>query len=67
MEGAPFGAWALAWDTTVTCNYILMCAHFRSGELAAEYEDKKKSMQQAQEETNFSYHKKRVHSIFNSY
>lgn len=37
-------------------------AHFRSGELAAEYEGKKKSMQQAQEETNFSYHKKRVHS-----
>ena len=33
---------------------------FRSGELAGQYEEKKKSMQQAQEETNFSYHKKRV-------
>ena len=39
-------------------------AHFRSGELATEYEEKKKAMQQAQEETNFSYHKKRVHSAF---
>ena len=34
----------------------------RSGELAGQYEEKKKSMQQAQEETNFSYHKKRVGS-----
>ena len=35
----------------------------RSGELSGEYEDKKKAMQLAQEETNFSYHKKRVGSL----
>lgn len=38
-----------------------VCAVLRSGDLASEYEQKKADMQKTQEETNFSYHKKKVY------
>ena len=37
-----------------------VCTVHRSGDLAGEYEQKKADMQKTQEETNFSYHKKKV-------
>ena len=39
-------------------NGVLLCD--RSGELASDYEEKKVAMLKTQEETNFSYHKKKV-------
>ena len=44
--------------------YIVFNAQIlRSGELSSDYEKKKQVMLQAQEETTFSYHKKKVRTL----
>ena len=54
-----------SWRFTLSLkeSHFGVLSHYRSGELADDYEKKKVEMQKAEEETSFNYHKKKVCSF----